>query len=100
MVEVKEALYHAPGTKFLELVHDIPNAARTVLLIGHNPGLQEFAILLAGVCDDALAQRLAEAYPTGALAQFEVSCLWCAVETGSGKLTRFVAPRELKSPTK
>jgi phosphohistidine phosphatase len=100
MVEVKEALYHAPGPKILELVRDIPSAARTVLLIGHNPGLHEFAMLLAGDSDDALVRRLAEAYPTGALAQFEFSCLWSQVEMGSGKLTRFVAPRELKSPTK
>jgi phosphohistidine phosphatase len=99
-VEVKETLYHAPAAKILELLRNIPESAGKVLLIGHNPGLQELALLLIGGDDaaagDGLARRLADSYPTGALAQFELECSWSQIGEGSGKLTRFVTPRELK----
>lgn len=97
-VEIKEALYLAPPEKILGLVRGLPAWSRAVLLIGHNPGLQEFGKLLAEGSDDAIARRLAETFPTGAIAQFEIDCLWSQVEGGSGKLTSFVTPRELKPP--
>ncbi len=99
-VEVKEALYMAAAPEILEMLREIPDTARTVLLIGHNPGLQELAILLIGGQDqataDALGRRLAEAYPTGALAQFALDGSWSRIGRGRARLTRFVAPRELK----
>ncbi len=99
-VEVKEALYMAAAPEILEMLREIPDTARTVLLIGHNPGLQELAILLIGGQDqataDELGRRLAEAYPTGALAQFALDGSWSRIGRGSARLTRFVAPRELK----
>lgn len=100
IVEVKEALYLASAPKILALLRDIPDSAGVVLLIGHNPGLHELAVLLFGgrdhAADDPLAQRLADAYPTGALAQFALDCPWSQIGKGSGRLARFVVPRELK----
>lgn len=98
-VEITPALYLAAPQKILELVRDIPASSRVVLLIAHNPGLQEFAKLLAGDCDDALVRHLAEAFPTGAMAKFEIDCDWPQVHEGSGRLTSLVTPRELKPPT-
>lgn len=95
VVEVREGLYHAPPSKIIEHLNEVPDSARSVLLIGHNPGLQEFTVLLAGESGDALAQRVAEAYPTGALAEFEIDS-WAKVGPGSGRLTRFVTPRDLQ----
>jgi phosphohistidine phosphatase len=97
IVEVREGLYHALPSSIFELLNNVPDSARSVLLIGHNPGLQEFAVLLAGQRGDALAQRLADAYPTGALAQLEIDS-WAKVGPGSGSVTRFVTPRELRQP--
>lgn len=97
VVEVSEGLYHATPSGIFEILTNVPDGARSVLLIGHNPGLQEFAVLLAGKRDDALTQRLAVAYPTGALAVFEIDS-WTKVEPGSGRLMRFVTPRELQIP--
>jgi len=99
-VEVKKALYMAPAPQILELLRKIPDSARVVLLIGHNPGLQELAILLLGgddrAAEDTPGRRLADAYPTGALAQFALDCPWSQTGSGAGRLTRFVTPRELK----
>jgi phosphohistidine phosphatase len=99
-VEVKKALYMASAPQIMELLREIPDTAHAVLLIGHNPGLQELAILLLDGDDqatkDALGRRLADAYPTGALAQFALDCSWSRIGRGAGRLTRFVVPRELK----
>jgi phosphohistidine phosphatase len=99
IVEVREDLYLAPASKILELLRGVPEAARAVLLIGHNPGLQDLAVLLMGGdgqgAKDA-ARRLADSYPTGALTEFELDCSWLQIGRGSGRLRRFVTPRELK----
>jgi phosphohistidine phosphatase len=69
-----------------------------VLLIGHNPGLHELAIMLAGTEDaqpHAAMQRLVAAYPTAALAEFSVPGSWRQLGAGGARLVRFLPPREL-----
>jgi phosphohistidine phosphatase len=99
-VEVTDALYLAPAQQILERLRQIPESTRAVLVIGHNPGLQELAVLLVGgddhVAEDALARRLADSFPTGALAEFTVDCSWSRIDRGSGRPTRYVTPRELE----
>lgn len=97
-VEVMDELYLASAQKIMELARGFPDSSRAVLVIGHNPGLQEFALLLASGKDDALVLRMAQAFPTGAMAQFEIDCPWSQIDEGLGQLTSFVAPRGLKSP--
>ncbi len=99
-VEVREELYMADAPEILQSLREVPDTARSVLLIGHNPGLQDLAVLLIGgrehATGDALGRRLADAYPTGALAQFAFEGSWSRIGRGSERLTRFVAPRALK----
>jgi phosphohistidine phosphatase len=95
-LEVAPSLYHAPAPQIIDLLRKIPDSAPAVLLIGHNPGLQDLALLLMGEQEDAQARRLKESYPTGALAEFALDGPWLQIDQGSGRLTRFVTPRELK----
>ena len=73
--------------------------ARSVLLLGHNPGLHELAMLLVGPQAMDLrapaTRRLAEGYPTGALAEFTVAGSWKLIGEGGGRLLRFLCPRDL-----
>ena len=63
----------------------------TVMLIGHNPAIQELAVgLLAD--GSALASRK---FPTGALATLTFSGSWWALESGQAELAAFVTPKEL-----
>ena len=48
----------------------------SVLLIGHNPGLHAFARRLAGTTQSEAAHRLADRYPTSALAEFAIPGPW------------------------
>jgi phosphohistidine phosphatase len=96
-IVVEPTLYHATPSQIFALLHGAPDAARTVMLIGHNPGLHEFAVQLAGAGEEALLDRLAESFPTGALAEFTTGAPWPKLDGGAGKLLRLVKPRELKN---
>jgi phosphohistidine phosphatase len=72
------------------------------MLIGHNPGLHEFALSLAGsrpgVVAQETARRLAGGFPTAALAEFTIAAPWPALQAGGGQLVRFLTPRGLGFP--
>ena len=112
LVEPLDSLYLASGQTLLGLVRRAPETARSVMVVGHNPGLHDFALALAGIAaaeaaaaapaeDSGAAaaiparRRLAEGYPTGALAEFAVAAPWSGLEAGGGRLVRFLAPRDL-----
>ena len=92
-----EALYLASATQIIGVLHDVPETVRSVLLIGHNPGMHELAqALTAGMQPTDAARRLAKGYPTGALAEFAVAGPWLRLGAGGCRLTRFITPRELE----
>ena len=95
LVEPMDDLYLAPWQRLLDVLRNVPQTARSVLLIGHNPGVHELGLALLGQAEGADAERLAEGYPTGALAEFSIASPWQQLEAGGGKLVRFLAPRDL-----
>ena len=101
ILDAKKALYLASAPSMLDLLRNLKETAQSVLLIGHNPGLHALAVLLVGAHSKAaerkLAKRLAKSYPSGTLAEFALACPWSQIEEGSGRLVRFVTPRELKA---
>ena len=101
LIEPTESLYLAPPTQLLTVLHGVPDVVHSVLLIGHNPGLHELAVMLAGPPAKApavkAARRMAEGFPTGALAEFTVPTPWWGLEPGGGRLIRFLTPREVEA---
>lgn len=96
IVEPMDALYLATAPQMLQVLNKVAETARSVLLIGHNPGMHELALQLTGSArDPADARRLAEGYPTSALAEFTVAGPWRTLAPGGGRLHRFLAPRDL-----
>ncbi len=45
---IDERVYAASGSALLRVVRGLPAAAGTVVLVGHNPGLEELILLLTG----------------------------------------------------
>jgi phosphohistidine phosphatase len=87
------AIYMAEPEVLLDLLRqsDTPGS---VILIGHNPGLEQLGALLAGPQSEPQARaRMAEKFPTAALARFDIATL----EPGGAALTDFVRPRDLTS---
>jgi phosphohistidine phosphatase len=94
-----DALYLADADHLLDVLHGVAETARSLLLIGHNPGLQDLATRLAGPAHkhehDKLTRRLADGYPTGALAVFSFTGPWRDLAAGQGRLEHFFGPRDL-----
>ena len=97
IVQVMDELYLAPWENLLTLLHRVPETVRSVLLIGHNPGLHELALNLLPPHAEATPAlfRLRDAYPTGALCEFAIAAPWQGLTDGGGRLMQFLAPRDL-----
>ena len=64
-----------------------------VLLIGHNPGIGDLAVMLAGHGDRAARAAMAAKFPTAALALLAIDRRWSAAEAGAATLDEFWTPR-------
>jgi phosphohistidine phosphatase len=94
-VEIDEALYGAGATALLERLTRLPADVDVVLVIGHNPGLEELAAGLAGAGERSLRARMAAKFPTGALATLDTPGEWPDLTWGRATLADFVVPRDL-----
>ena len=91
-----ERIYEASAKRLLDIVRHADAEARSLLLIGHNPGFEELAQLLADARDTAAHRRLAEKFPTAALAVIDLPIdRWADIIPQAGQLERFVTPGEL-----
>jgi len=93
LVEFLDPLYLADAAALQAVLADVTETVRSVLLIGHNPGLHELARRLAGPTQSDAARRLADRYPTSALVEFAISGPWH--QPGGARLIRFLIPGEL-----
>lgn len=90
-------IYLASAATLLDLVHAAPDAAASLLLTGHNPGMEELILLLVpDRAGDGTRDSVEEKFPTAAVAEllFDVQ-RWRDIMPGSGTIIRFVRPRDL-----
>jgi phosphohistidine phosphatase len=99
LIEPMDAIYLAAWPTLLDTLRNVRETARSVLLIGHNPGLHDLAMALAGpggmAGGGAMAIQLAAGYPTASLTEFAVAVPWRQLEAGGGRLVRFLTPADL-----
>ncbi|MBA3667284.1 MAG: histidine phosphatase family protein [Sphingomonas sp.] len=82
-------LYNASTGQLLNLVREIEDHVGSLLLVGHNPGIELLAARLAA------SERIGD-YPTGALAETELTIdQWREAGKASGRLIRFISPKDL-----
>jgi phosphohistidine phosphatase len=100
LVDPMDSLYLANPLQLTAALHGVPETVRSVLLIGHNPGMHDLAMGLAGPAamrgGGENERALAAAFPTGALAEFVVAGSWWDLREGGGRLVRFLTPRMLE----
>ncbi|QNA76835.1 histidine phosphatase family protein [Streptomyces sp. So13.3] len=92
-VRYEPRLYAADDDDLLDVVREVAPDVGTLLLVGHNPGLQELALLLAGEAAGDTLERARTKFPTSGTAVLTWSGPWSALEPGSALLTDFVVPR-------
>jgi phosphohistidine phosphatase len=97
-VELLPELYGADPSQLLQTIRDASVAdPRRLMLVGHNPGMHELAIALAGGGDAAGRKELAGNLPTSGLAVFDFEIDdWGDVAFRRGRLVLFVSPKLLK----
>jgi phosphohistidine phosphatase len=95
-VRVEPDIYGAAPADLLAVLHEVAPAVRSVMVIGHNPGLQQLALRLAR--HGSAVQELEAKFPTGALATLTFRGPgWAALDRGTAELIEFIRPRDLES---
>lgn len=91
-----QALYLASPATLLERIHQVEDGVARLLVVAHNPGLEQLVMLLAGGDESGLLPEARLKYPTATVAEirFEVDH-WADVAAGGGTLARFIRPRDL-----
>ncbi len=95
-IETLPGLYMASEAQIRETLRELPETVRSVLVIGHNPGMHEVARALAGrMAGKPELERLADSFPTASLAEFLVATPWHRLGHAGTSLKRFIRPADL-----
>ncbi len=95
-IDTIPTLYMATPNQLRDSLRDLPETVRSALIIGHNPGLHELAVSLAGPpSQKPELSRLADGFPTAALAEFLVTTNWRKLSPGAAALQRLLLPADL-----
>ncbi len=88
------AVYEATTARLLTVLRRTPAAPRRLMLIGHNPGLEDLALDLMGDAEPGVAERLRAKFPTCGLAVLDLPvAAWAQLTPRSARLTQYMAPR-------
>lgn len=92
-LEIVDCLYDALPEEISAVIDDVASEAETVMVIAHNPGLQEVAV---GLLSDAQSpglglEAVSAAFPTGAVALLDMA------DPAGPRLEALYAPRPVKS---
>jgi phosphohistidine phosphatase len=95
-IRFRDDLYLAEAEAIIGIVRQTPDTVRSLMIVGHNPGIHQAAADLTGSGSAEARQLLAAKFPTAALAVLDFATGdWAGVGLHAGKLDRFVTPRLL-----
>ena len=95
-IETVQALYLAPAARILDNVRAQGSAAQRVMVVAHNPGIEELALQLAHNIASEPLQRLQKKVPTCALATFDAAIdNWARLAADLCHLTAYSTPKNL-----
>ena len=92
-VVVEDELYAASSADLLARIRRVPDVVSSAMLIGHNPGLQDLALVLSSSGDEL--ERLKAKFPTAALATLALAKPWSRLEPADATLAAYVVPKQL-----
>ena len=91
---VDDRIYEAGVEDLVLLLRGLDRAYPCVVVVGHNPGLEELAFALSdGQGDPDAEQRMGTKFPTSALAVLEVGKPWDHLVNGCARLRSFDVAR-------
>ncbi|MCO5060350.1 MAG: histidine phosphatase family protein [Rhizobiaceae bacterium] len=93
-----DSIYEAEWQTLLAALRAVDPAINTALMVGHNPGMEDLALELAGGhSSPAALEALGTKFPTAAVARLEFDGQWAKLTPGGARLVDFVQPRDIKS---
>jgi len=96
-VVYEDSLYHPSPAEMLQMLRAIQPGANRVMIVGHNPEIQAFALDLIGSGPKHMRDRLMEKFPTAGLVVINFTAgLWSSIDVNSGSLNLFLTPKEIK----
>jgi phosphohistidine phosphatase len=94
-VEIETGLYAAGAASLLERLRRLPEEIGSVMLVGHNPGIEDLAAELASGGDPDARAAVEAKYPTGGLATLGFEGPWRELDREAATLEAFAVPRRL-----
>lgn len=95
-IAVARTLYETNVETLLDQIRQTPAAVRTVLVIGHNPTIQDAALQLAGETGGGDIERLRAKFPAAAYAVLEIDAAdWSSIAPRGAALVSFRTPADL-----
>ena len=92
-VRIEDELYRASSKDLLQRLREVPDEVDSVMLIGHQPAIQQLALQLAA--EGSELERLKAKFPTAALATLDFPGEWSGLGRGSAELVAYVKPKQL-----
>jgi phosphohistidine phosphatase len=93
-VRIERELYGASEDELLDRLRGVPDTVESVMLVGHNPSIQDLALRLAG--GGAGLTDVERKFPTGALATLTFADRWRELRPDCAELAGFVTPKEIQ----
>jgi phosphohistidine phosphatase len=95
-LRLESAIYGADVAELMDLIRHQDDDCSSVMLIGHNPGLEMLADRLIGSGSQELRRDLRMKYPTAALAEIRFAIdHWAELAPHTGELLRYIRPSDL-----
>ena len=92
---VESGFYAATAEQLLARLRTLDEEVTSVLVVGHNPGLHDLALELAGG-DVEVVMQLQENSPTGAIAEIVADCdAWSDLTPATAHVASLTVPRDL-----
>ena len=85
-IQFDERIYEASPHKLLYILSEVADKLESVLIVGHNPGMEGLLKILTGEI---------QSMPTAALAIIELDInSWSEIKADSGKLIKLIRPKD------
>jgi phosphohistidine phosphatase len=96
-IRITRDLYEVGSEAYRACIGALGGNARNLMLIGHNPTMQDTALELIGSGNPALRDEIAAKFPTAGLAVIDFDIQkWSELKPRTGRVVAFFRPRELE----
>jgi phosphohistidine phosphatase len=93
-VRIERGLYGASSEDLLQRLREVPDEVESVMMVGHQPAIQELALHLAA--EGSELEQVRAKFPTAALATLTFAGEWSELGHRSAELIAYVKPKQLQ----